>query len=289
MLIALLRRWGRMVKFSHTIFALPFALSGALLAGPGLEPRRLLWIVVAMAGARNAAMGFNRLADQAIDARNPRTAERELPKGLISRNSVWAMTVLLAAVFVFAAFQLSTLCGWLSPVALAAIFGYSYTKRFTWTSHLFLGLTLAMAPVGGWLAIRGDLGTTPWMLGTAVMCWVAGFDILYACQDLDFDRKDGLHSIPARFGLLGALRIARVLHLLTLIALIATGLAASLPHIYWFGLALIAVLILWQHWMVRPDDLSQLGVAFLNMNGAISVIYLLTTAAAVWWPSPGVN
>jgi 4-hydroxybenzoate polyprenyltransferase len=289
MLIAALGRWGRMVKFSHTLFALPFALSGALLAGPTFEPRRLAWIVLAMVGARNAAMGFNRLADHAIDGRNPRTAKRELPAGMLSRSSVWIMTALLSLLFIVAAFQLSPLCGWLSPVALAVIFGYSYAKRFTWASHLLLGIALAMAPVGGWLAVRGELAATPWLLGAAVMCWVAGFDVIYACQDLEFDREAGLHSIPARLGLVGALRVARLLHGLALIALIATGLAAELSPIYWIGLTLIAALILWQHRMVRPDDLSRLGGAFLNMNAAISVIYLATTATAVWWPLSGVN
>lgn len=289
MLIAALGRWGRMVKFSHTIFALPFALSGALLAGGAFDPRRLAWVVVAMVGARNAAMGFNRLADHAIDARNPRTAGRELPAGRLSRSSVWAITVCLSAIFVFAAFQLSRLCGWLSAPALAIVLGYSYAKRFTWASHLLLGTALAMAPVGGWLAVRGEFGATPWLLGAAVLCWVAGFDVLYACQDLEFDRRHGLHSIPARFGLTRAMRMARLLHGLTLLALVATGLSAALAPIYWVGLTAIAALIVLQHRLVRPDDLSRLGIAFLNINATISVLYLLTTAAAVWWPQPGAN
>jgi len=184
------RSWGRMVKFAHSIFALPFALSGAALAAAevGITWWEVFWIVVAMVCARNAAMGFNRLADHRLDALNPRTAGRELPRGALSRGSVWAFTVALSAGLIFAAFMLNPLCGWLSPVALAIVFGYSFTKRFTWASHLVLGLALAVAPVGGWLAVSGRFSWVAWLLGLAVLLWVAGFDIVYACQDVEFDR-----------------------------------------------------------------------------------------------------
>ena len=205
------RTWGRMVKFSHSLFALPFAFSGAALAaaGHGISARQVFWIVVAMLGARNAAMGFNRLADHVLDGRNPRTAGRELPRGALSRGAVWAFTGALSALTVIAAFQLNTLCGVLSPVALLIVMGYSYSKRFTWASHGWLGLGLAVAPVGGWLAVRGSFAPTPWLLAAGVLTWVAGFDTVYACQDVEFDRGEGLHSIPARFGVGAALVVGR--------------------------------------------------------------------------------
>jgi 4-hydroxybenzoate polyprenyltransferase len=275
-----------MVKFSHTVFALPFALSGAVLAAAagGLTWRRVAWIVVAMVGARNAAMGFNRLADHAYDARNPRTAGRELPRGGLSRAAVWTFTLLLAGLFVFAAFRLSPLCGWLSPAALAVVFGYSYTKRFTWTSHLILGLALALAPVGGYLAVSGRVSAAAWLLGAGVALWVGGFDVVYACQDVDFDRRAALYSIPARFGVGPALAAARLLHLAALALLAGVGLAASLDPVYWAGLTLVAALLAWQHRLVRAGDLSKIGVAFFTMNGMISVIYLATILAAVGPP-----
>jgi len=286
MLPATLRRWGRMVKFSHTLFALPFALAGAALAAAdsGISLRQLAWIVVAMVGARNAAMGFNRLADQRLDTRNPRTGGRELPSGSLSRRAVWIVTLLLAGLFVFATFQLSPLCGWLSPAALAIIFGYSYTKRFTWASHLVLGLALALAPLGGWLAVSGSLSAAAWLLGGAVVLWVAGFDVLYACQDVDFDRREGLFSIPARFGVTPALWVARALHTATLGALAAVGVVAELHPVYWTGITVIAAVLVWEHRLVRPGDLSRLDVAFFKMNGIISVIYLVTILVALLLP-----
>ena len=274
-----------MVKFSHTLFALPFALAGAALAAAerGITWQQVLWIVVATFGARNAAMGFNRLADQAHDARNPRTRNRELPSERLSRRAVWALTSLLAALFVFAASRLSPLCGWLAPVALAVVFGYSFTKRFTWASHLILGLALAMAPVGGWVAVSGSFSATAWLLGAAVLMWVAGFDVLYACQDLEFDRREGLHSIPARFGLHRSLAIARGLHGAALAALAGVGLVAKLPAVYWVGLGIVAAVLIWEHRLVQADNLSKLDVAFFTMNGIISVIYLVTILVALLW------
>jgi 4-hydroxybenzoate polyprenyltransferase len=281
-----LGQWARMVKLSHTMFALPFALAGAALAAveSGIGWRQVLWILVAMFGARNAAMGFNRLVDQPYDTRNPRTANRQLPSGRLSRRWVWGVTALLAALFVFASFRLSPLCGRLSPVVLALLFAYSYTKRFTWVSHLVLGLALGMAPVAGWLAIAGEIPPAALWLGTAVLLWVAGFDVLYACHDIEFDRREGLYSIPARFGPARALQLARVLHVGALAALAGVGLAAGLHPVYWAGLALIAGALVWEHRLVRPDDLSRLDVAFFNMNGIVSVIYLATILAAVLLP-----
>jgi len=264
-----------MVKFSHSVFALPFALSGTALAASryGLSLRQVVWVVVAMVAARNAAMGFNRLADHAIDARNPRTAGRELPRGVLSRGAVVAFTVALAAAFILASWQLNRLCGLLSPLALAIVFGYSFTKRFTWASHLVLGLSLAMAPVGGWLAVAGRFDAVAWCLAAAVVFWVAGFDTIYACQDAEFDRKEGLKSIPARFGVSRALAIARIFHAAALVAMAAVGVAAALHPVYWAGILAIAGVLVWEHRIVRRDDLSKIGVAFLNANGFISVLY----------------
>ena len=283
------RTWARMVKFSHSVFALPFALAGATLAAGehGITARQVLWIVLAMVGARNAAMGFNRLVDRHYDARNPRTASRELPRGALAPGAVWAATALLAALFVVAAFQLNPLCGVLSPLALLIVLGYSYTKRFTWASHLVLGLALAIAPVGGWVAVAGSFSAVAWLLSGAVLAWVAGFDVIYACQDVEFDRREGLRSIPARFGIPRSLDLARVLHGAALVALAAVGLAAALPPVYWVGWLAVAGLLVWEHRLVHPRDLSRLGVAFFRMNGVISVVYLATVLASVLWRAAG--
>ncbi len=277
------RTWGRMVKFSHSVFALPFALSGAALAAAryGISWRQVAWIVVAMAAARNAAMGFNRLADQAIDARNPRTAGRELPRGVLSRGAVWAFTAALASLFVVASFQLNALCGALSVPALLIVFFYSLTKRFTWASHLVLGFALSIAPVGGWLAIAGHFAPVPVWLAVAVAFWVAGFDTIYACQDATFDRREGLFSIPARFGVRRALVLARAFHVLALGAMAAVGVAASLHGVYWIGLVVVAGVLVVEHRLVRADDLSNVGVAFLNANGLISMLYFGVVLAAL--------
>jgi 4-hydroxybenzoate polyprenyltransferase len=277
-----IRSWGRMVKLSHSVFALPFALVGASLAAVevGITAWQVAWIVAAMVAARNAAMGFNRLADHDDDARNPRTAGRELPRGRLSRRAVWAFTLALAALFVLAAFMLNPLCGGLSLLALAVIFGYSYTKRFTWACHLVLGLSLAMAPVGGWIAVAGRFSAVAWLLGAAVLMWVAGFDVIYACQDLEFDRSVGLHSIPARFGLARALAAARGLHVGALAALAGVGVLADLHPVYWVGWTVVALLLAYEHRLVRADDLSRLGVAFFNMNGVIAIVYLASVLLA---------
>jgi len=281
--VATIRTWGRMVKFSHSVFALPFAGTGAALAAAryGISWRQIVWVVVAMGAARNAAMGFNRLADHAIDARNPRTAGRELPQGALTRGAVWAFTGALAVLFVFASFRLNSLCGALSPLALAIVFAYSFTKRFTWASHVVLGLALAIAPVGGWLAIAGRFALIPVFLAAAVLFWVAGFDTIYACQDAAFDLKEGLFSIPARFGVPRALALARFFHVLALVAMAGVGLAAGLHGVYWAGLLVVAAVLVWEHRLVRADDLSKIGVAFLNANGVISVLYLGVVLAAL--------
>ncbi len=275
--------WGRMVKFGHSIFALPFAFAGVTLAGAegGIDLGTVLWVAVAMVAARNAAMGFNRLVDREIDAQNPRTAGREIPSGQLSPAAVTLFTIGLALLFVVAAFQLNRMCGLLSPIALAVVFGYSYTKRFTWGSHLVLGLALAIAPVGGWVAVRGGFSPIAWWLAAAVLLWVAGFDVIYACQDAGFDRDAGLHSMPARFGIPQALWIARGLHLAALGAMAGVGLAAELHPVYWVGVAGIAGLLAWEHRLVRADDLSKIGVAFFTMNGVISVLYFAVVLTAV--------
>lgn len=280
--------WGRMVKFSHSVFALPFALSGALLAGArhGITWSQAAWVAVAMIAARNAAMGFNRLADHAIDAKNPRTAGRELPRGVLSRRAVWAFTLVLSAVFVAASFALNPLCLALSPVALAIIFGYSYAKRFTWGSHLLLGVALGTAPVGGWLAVCGRWDPLPWMLAAAVIFWVAGFDTIYACQDESFDRSNELHSIPSRFGIPRALLLARVAHGLALVAMVWVGLAGGLHPVYYVFVAAIAATLVWEHRVVGKGDLTRIGVAFLNGNAIISVLYVAGVLAATFLGRP---
>ncbi len=271
--------FGRMIKFSHTVFALPFALAAAALAahGHGLPVSRLFAIVLAMAGARTAAMGFNRIVDRDIDARNPRTAQRELPRGAVSLNAAWALTLASTAVFVGAAAYLGKLCLTLAPVALLFLFGYSFTKRFTFLCHLFLGLAIAAGPAGAWIAVRGDFTLAPALLMIAVITWIGGFDVLYAIADTDFDRGAGLHSIPARFGVPRALRISAVLHGITAGMLIALAVAAHLGAPYLLGIAVVIALLIWEHAIVTPDDLSRLNVAFFNLNGYVSVVFFLGT------------
>ncbi|MCG6920865.1 MAG: putative 4-hydroxybenzoate polyprenyltransferase [Acidobacteria bacterium] len=275
--------YGRMIRFPHSVFALPFALAAAALAAgqSGITVRQLVWIVVAMVAARSAAMGFNRLVDHSIDARNPRTAGRELPRGVLSRREVLAFVALSSVVFVVAAGMLNTLCLALSPVALAIVFGYSYTKRVTSASHLVLGLALGVAPVGAWLAVRGRLEAAPLVLGLAVMLWVAGFDTLYACQDADFDRREGLHSLPARLGVARALLLARGMHALAVLLLSWVFWLAPLHPLYLVGVGGVAALLTWEHSLVRAQDLSRVMHAF-NLNGWVSLGYLVLTVAAAW-------
>jgi 4-hydroxybenzoate polyprenyltransferase len=269
------------IKVEHTLFALPFAFLGMLLAAEGLPPWRVVgWIAVAMVGARSAAMAFNRLADRHLDAANPRTAARALPAGELSPRFVALFVAAASGLLVLAAWRLNPLALALSPLALAILLLYSYTKRFTALCHLVLGLALAGAPLGAWIAVRGDLAATPLVLGAAVLLWVAGFDILYALQDLDFDRRAGLHSIPARLGAVPALWLSGGLHAGVL------ALLAALPRVYppglglawWLGVAGCAALLAYQHAIVRPGDLSRLDAAFFTANGALSV-WLLAAAA----------
>jgi len=271
-----------MIKFSHSVFALPFALASAAVAANGRVPwRELPWIVVAMIGARSAAMGFNRLADQAIDARNPRTAGRELPRGALSRGEVWMFVGVSALALIGAAAMLNPLCLLLSPVALLVVMGYSYTKRFTSLSHLVLGLALSIAPVGAWLAVRGRFDVAPIFLALAVLAWVAGFDTIYSCQDVDFDRREGLRSLPALLGIPRALTVSRVLHVAAVILLAALYTRAPLHPVYLVGVGAVAVLLVYEHSLVSADDLSRVDAAFFTVNGWISVGYLVFTVLAL--------
>lgn len=276
--------YGRLIRFSHTVFALPFALSSVVLAWPLHPPTAAMlgWILLAMVGARSAAMGFNRLADRKFDALNPRTRTWELPMGAVKIWEAVVLTVVASLVFILAAYQLNWTCFVLSPVALAIVFFYSLTKRFTWTSHLFLGLALSLAPIGAWLAVAGSPLDpaelkTPLFLGLAVLFWLAGFDIIYSLQDRAFDVAQGLYSIPARFGVAAALRLSSFFHLCTAIFFALVGLAARLGIIYWCGAAAIAAILFWEHRIVSPTDLSRINRAFFDFNAYVSIGYFLVT------------
>jgi 4-hydroxybenzoate polyprenyltransferase len=270
-----LGRYASLVRFSHSIFALPFALQGAWLAKRGVPTAwTLAWIVLACVAARTAAMGFNRLVDQGIDARNPRTAARELPAGKLTRASVVILVVASSLVFVAAAFELNAACASFAPFVLLVLLSYSWTKRFTWACHAVLGLSLALAPLGAWLAVRGAIdaeAATALLLAGAVLTWVAGFDLIYACQDAEFDRKARLHSIPARFGVARALQASRALHVLTVIFLALVWWRADLGWIYALSIALAAALLFLEQRVVRADDLSRVNLAFFTLNGWIGV------------------
>ena len=283
-----LTTYASFVRFSHSVFALPFALTGALLALHRLGDwtresvsARFVWIIVAMVAARSAAMGFNRLADASHDALNPRTASRELPRGAMTRGEARAFIAIASAVFVMAAYQLGPVCFALSPVALVIVFWYSLAKRFTTYTQLFLGLAMAVAPVGGWLAAGGRGGWEPWLLGLAIGTWVGGFDVLYACQDLEFDRAHGLRSIPVRFGVAHSLLISRAMHVVTVICLVALGPLADLGRVYLAGVAGVAALLVYEQSLVSEHDLSQVKRAF-DLNGYVGLLYLATTAAAIY-------
>jgi len=263
-----------MIKFEHTLFALPFALIGMVLAADGWPAGRVFgWILVAMVGARSAAMGFNRLVDRKIDAANPRTASRALPAGLVSPAFVALFVAGSLALLVLAAWQLNPMCVKLVLVAIPVLLGYSFTKRFTWVSHLVLGLALGGAPLGAWVAVTGELAPTPFLITFVVLTWVAGFDVLYALQDEQFDRERGLFSVPARFGAVGALWISAGLHLATLAGLAALPFVypPGLDGAYWVGFAGCAALLAYQHAIVRPGDLSRLNAAFFTANGVLAV------------------
>jgi 4-hydroxybenzoate polyprenyltransferase len=268
-----------MIKWEHSIFALPFALCGAMLAAGGFPTaHQLLWIVVAMVAARSAAMAFNRLADASIDAANPRTQTRALPAGQLSPLFVATFVIVSSAIFVVAAAQLNRLALWLSPVALAVLLLYSYTKRFTRWSHLVLGFALGIAPSAAWIAVRGSLDLRILLLTAAVTFWVGGFDVLYACQDFDFDRDTGLHSIPRYVGIRRALWVARAFHMIMLALLIALLWSFGLGKLAIVGVGVVAALLAYEHSLVSPDDLSKLNAAFFTMNGVISVLFLVFVA-----------
>ena len=271
-----------LVVFAHTVFALPFALLAAVLAAGGVpDGRTLLWILVAMVGARSAAMSFNRIVDRRIDAKNPRTARREIPAGVVSPAAAALFCAGSAALFVLAAAQLNRLCLYLSPVALAIVLGYSYAKRVTPFAHLFLGLALAIAPVGAWVAVTGAFALPPVLLGFAVLFWVAGFDVIYSLQDEEFDRAEGLRSIPARFGAARALQIARLFHGATLVLLYAVFLAVSGGWLFGAAVVVAGLFLVRQHRLVSPGDLSRVNAAFFTANGWLSVAVFVLGAADV--------
>lgn len=269
-----------MIKFEHSVFALPFAMTGAMLAVRGWPSwRQLFWLVVAMVGARSAAMAFNRIADVKFDALNPRTKTRALPKGELSVRFVAAFTLISCALLLLAAWELNPLAFKLSPVAIAILLGYSYTKRFTLLSHLILGFCLGMSPIAAWIALRGDLSAAVLLLGAAVTLWVAGFDIIYACQDVEFDHRLGLHSIPKQYGIAAALYTSAALHAGMLVLL---GVVAWMQNLGWIavgGLAVVAVLLAYEHSIVKPSDLSRVNAAFFTINGYISLLFFVTWAA----------
>jgi 4-hydroxybenzoate polyprenyltransferase len=273
-----------MIKWEHSIFALPFALCGAMLAANGVPSgRSLAWIIVAMVAARSAAMAFNRLADASIDAENPRTRARALPAGTLSPAFVATFVLVSCCVFVLAAWQLNRLTLMLSPIALAIVLLYSYTKRFTRWSHLFLGVALGIAPSAAWIAVRGSLDVRILLLTAAVTFWVAGFDVLYSCQDYDYDRDAGLHSVPRYFGIAGALWVARLFHVIMLGLLIALIVAFGLGKLAAAGVFAVAVLLAYEHSLVSSNDLSKLNAAFFTMNGVISVLFFFFVAGDLLW------
>jgi 4-hydroxybenzoate polyprenyltransferase len=268
------RRFASLVKIEHTVFALPFAYVGAFLAVDGVPSGGdLLWITVAMVGARSLAMALNRLIDAGLDARNPRTASRELPSGTLSPAQVVVFCAVSLAVFLVAVYQLDPLVRWLWPIPVAGFVVYPYLKRFTWLSHLWLGAVDGLAPVGAWVAITGELPLEAWLLGAAVACWVAGFDLFYSLLDLEFDRRTGLHSWATAFGEGGTFWAARVLHLATVALLAGAGLGLPVGAAYWLGVAAVGALLAYEHSLVRPGDLRRLDAAFFTVNGVISVVF----------------
>jgi 4-hydroxybenzoate polyprenyltransferase len=276
------RDFLELIKFEHTLFALPFAYLGMLLAARGWPAWPVVvWITVAMAAARTLAMGTNRLADRVLDAQNPRTAMRPLPSGRMKTRTAWTGTVIAGGVLVLAAWQLGPLPLTLLPIALLFLVGYAFTKRFTWLSHYILGFTDGLAPVGAWVAVRGSLFSSAdlpaWLLLGAVTAWIGGFDLIYACQDVEVDRACGLHAIPARFGVPAALALSTISHVVTMVLLAAAGLVLNLGWPYAVGLGIVGVLLIAEHRLISPDDLSQLNVAFFHVNSAISITLFLST------------
>jgi 4-hydroxybenzoate polyprenyltransferase len=280
--LTLPRRFASLVKLEHTLFALPFAYVGALLAVDGVPSARdLVWVTVAMVGARSLAMGLNRLVDIEIDARNPRTAGRELPSGRLSRAQVVAFCAASLAIFLLAVFQLDPLVRWLWPIPVAGFVLYPYLKRRTWLTHIWLGAVDGLAPVGAWVAITGGLPWEAWTIGAAVACWIAGFDIFYSLLDLEVDRRERLHSWATRFGVSGAFAGARTLHVATVALLAIAGLGLPVGPFYWLGVAVVAGLLAYEHTLIRPGDLRRLDLAFFTMNGIISVAFCAFVVADV--------
>jgi 4-hydroxybenzoate polyprenyltransferase len=271
------------VRFSHSVFALPFALTGALLAWRDhpFSWSQVAWIVVCMVSARSAAMGFNRLADARHDALNPRTKMRELPRGVMSRAEATIFVVISAAMFVYGSSRLNAICFMLSPVALAIVFWYSLAKRYTAYTQFFLGLAMAVAPVGGWIAAGGRGGAEPWLLGLAIGLWVGGFDILYACQDVDFDLGHGLLSIPTRFGVSRSILLSRIMHVAAVVSMAALWQVAHLPALYLVGVSIVAILLTYEQSLVSDDDLSQVKKAF-DLNGYVGIVYFVATALSLY-------
>jgi 4-hydroxybenzoate polyprenyltransferase len=273
-----------MIKFEHTVFALPFALMAAAIAAKGFPAwNKLGWILLAMVGARSAAMTFNRIADQEIDAANPRTAKRALPAGIVKRTEAWIFTLVSIGLLVFSAYMLNPLALMLSPVALLVLLGYSYTKRFTALSHVVLGLALGIAPSAAWIAIKGTLELPPALLTLAVICWTAGFDIIYSLQDLEFDRKQGLFSIPKTLGPARALFVSRIMHFSMVIFLSLFGIIAGLGAVYYVGVCVVALFLIYEQSLVKPDDISRVNFAFFTLNGFVSIgLFLFTVADMVF-------
>jgi len=272
----------RMIKIEHSIFALPFALASAFLAADGIpETRVLILILIAMVSARSAAMAFNRWLDADIDGRNPRTRIRSIPAGKLSRAYVLGFTLFSTGIFFGTCALINPLTLMMSPIVIIVLLGYSLTKRFTALCHLVLGLALGLAPVGAWVAVKGTLDFIPFLLGTAVLFWTAGFDIIYSCQDENFDKKEGLHSIPVMFGVSNSLSLARSMHLLTMIILVNFGTTLMLGWLYWTGLVMVTLVLVYEHRLVWGDDLSKVDMAFFTMNGIVSLVFGIMTIAAV--------
>jgi 4-hydroxybenzoate polyprenyltransferase len=280
--VVLPRRFASLVKIEHTVFALPFAYIGALLSVHDVPSAHdLLWITLAMVGARSLAMGINRVVDAEIDARNPRTATRELPAGLLSRVQVVVFCALALGLYLLACFQLDPLVRWLWPIPLVGFVVYPYLKRFTWLSHLWLGVVDGLAPVGGWVAVTGELPWEAWALGAAVALWIAGFDLFYSLFDREIDLAQGLRSVAARFGVQGVFKGAQLLHAATLALLVAVGHGRGLGRLYWLGVVAVGTLLAYEHSLVRPDDLRRLDAAFFTVNGVISVVLFVFVLAEV--------
>lgn len=283
-ILAKLKTTLEMIKFEHTLFALPFAFLGAVMAANGLPTwQQILWITLAMVGARSAAMTFNRIADRDIDAKNPRTANRELPSGKLSVSFAWTFLVVSIALFLLASYSLNWLTFALSPIALISVLGYSYAKRFTTLAHLMLGWALAISPTAAWIAVRGTIDSeTPILLSLFVLMWTSGFDIMYACQDHDFDKRSGLHSIPARYGIARSLWMARIFHFQAFAVLLLLYLMSSLGWVALVGVGAVGALLVYQHTLVKPDDLSKMNAAFFTTNAFVSVILFAAFGTATF-------